>query len=229
MTDDAPDPGAVESPRRTDTTPSPLDPTAVAPGTSVLVAGPAMTGKRRLAFQLLGGSASRTGCLVTTKARAQRVRSWVEAVVGDTSDWDLSVVDCVAQSTSFGERETEPDVAYVSSPADLTGIGIELTRLFSGWHADAVRDPRLAVHSLSTLLMYASLKQVYRFLYVVTGRLRVVDGVGAYTLDTNTGSSEVLDTLTQVFDALVEVRDEGERPEVRVRGADFGPQAWTPF
>jgi hypothetical protein len=188
-----------------------------------------MTGKRRLAFEVVGGSDSETGCLVTTKARADRMRSWFESVVGPTDDWDLSVIDCVTRSTSFGRTDDAPGVQYLSSPADLTGIGIGLTGLFSDWHGAAVADPRIAVHSLSTFLMYADLKQVYRFLYVTTGRLGTVGGVGAYTLDTNTGSSQVVDTLQQLFDAMIEVRDGPDAPELRVRGGDFGPRRWTEF
>jgi hypothetical protein len=35
--------------------------------------------------------------------------------------------------------------------------------------------------------------------------------------------------LTQVFDALVEVREDGNGPELKVRGGDFGPRTWTTF
>lgn len=231
MSENRPDPGdTVEAPTvAVEQGAGPLDPDAVPSGTSVLVAGPAMTGKRQLAFDIAGASESDTACLVTTKAQAPRIRSWFESVVGDLDGWDLSIIDAVSRSMAFERQSDSPGIEHVSSPADLTGIGIKLTGIFSDWHERSVVDPRLAVHSLSTLLMYADLKQVYRFLYVVTGRLRVVDGVGAYTLDTNGGSSEVLSTFKQLFDAMVEVRDGPEQPELRVRGGDFGPRNWTEF
>lgn len=220
--------GAVETPDL-DHDPRALDPDAIPAGTSVLVAGPAMTGKRRLAFEIAGASRSQNACLVTTKAQAERIRAWFELVVNNLDGWTLPVIDCVSRSMSFDRQPDSESVRYVSSPADLTGVGIELTGVFSDWHHANTNDPRLAMHSLSTFLMYADLKQVYRFLYVVTGRLRMVNGVGAYTLDTNTGSSEVLGTFKQLFDALVEVRDGPESAEFRVRGGEFGPRQWTEF
>lgn len=208
---------------------TPIDATEIPPGTNVLIAGPALTGKRRVAYEILAGSASREGCLVTTKAPAQRARSWVESAVGSLDGWQLRIIDCVSRSTSFGQRADEPDVRYVSSPGDLTGIGIGVFGVLSDWHTAGTTDPRVCLTSLSTLLMYGELKQVYRFCYVLTGRTRTVDGVGAYTIDTNAGSREAIDTLQGVFDALVEVRDGESGPEMRVRGGSFGPSGWRGF
>ena len=217
--------GAVEPPVEVT---HPVDGGRVPAGTNVLIAGPALTGKRSVEFAIVGGSASRTAVLVTTKASADRMRSWFEREVGSVDEWNLRVIDCVSRSTAFGSVRERPDVHFVSSPGDLTGIGIDLFGTYADWHAASVEDPRVGLTSLSTLLMYADLKQVYRFLYVVTGRLRSVGGVGAFTVDTNAGSHEAIDALRGLFDAVVEVRDE-ERRELRVRGGEFGPRSWTEF
>lgn len=206
----------------------PVDPDAIPAGTNVLIAGPALTGKRRILFEILGASDARAGAIVTTKTPAARIRSWFEAVVGP-AEWSLSIVDCVSQSTSFDRRESDPGVRYVSSPGDLTGIGIGLSGVMADWHADRVVDPRVGVTSLSTLAMYADLKRLYRFCYVVTGRIRTVAGVGVFTLDTNAGSSQTIDTLVGLFDAVIDVRETDEEPELRVRGGAFGPRSWTAF
>lgn len=218
--------GSVESPVTPD---HPIDGGRVPAGTNILIAGPALTGKRQIAFEIVGGSASRTASLVTTKASAARVRSWFENAVGSLDDWELRVIDCVSRSTGFGTAREEPGVELVSSPGDLTGIGIDLFGTYADWHERGVRDPRVGVVSLSTLLMYADLKQVYRFLYVVTGRLRTVNGVGAFTIDTNAGSRDAIDSLKGLFDAIVEIREGDDGPELRVRGGDFGPRSWTPI
>lgn len=206
----------------------PFDATAIPAGTNVLIGGPALTGKRRVAYEILGGAASREGCLVTTKAPAARTRSWFESVVGSLDDWRVQFIDCVSRSTSFDRQPDRPDVTFVSSPGDLTGVGIEMFGTLAGWHEAGTVDPRVCLTSLSTLLMYAELKQVYRFCYVLTGRTRTVGGVGAYTIDTNAGSRQAIDTLKGVFDAFVQVRNEDDR-QLRVRGADFGPHTWTSF
>jgi hypothetical protein len=79
------------------------------------------------------------------------------------------------------------------------------------------------------MLMYADLRRVYQFVHVLTGRIDSSGFAGAFTLDTTTRNSESLDVLMQVFDALVEVRDEGNGPELKVRGGEFGPRQWTEF
>lgn len=207
----------------------PLDASAVEPGTSVLVVGPPMTGKRRLLFDLVGGSESRTAAFVTTKKPADRMRAWFEATRPDGEAWDLSFVDCSGSRGGLGsDGAAVADLRTVSSPGDLTGIGIELTGILRGWHHDSVADPRVGLHSLSTLLMYADVKRIYQFLHVVTTRIATVDGVGVFTMDVSP-RGDTADEITHLFDALVQVRDSADGPEFRVRGRDFGPRKWTEF
>lgn len=234
---DAVDPSDPEvDPAETD-----LDPEAVAvdsirgdaidPGTSVLVVGPPMTGKRRLLFDLVGGSESRTGAFVTTKKPARRMASWFAATRPDPDDWRLSFVDCTGSGGRgrWSRTGALDDLRVVTTPADLTGVGIELTGVLGGWHRDdSVTDPRVGLHSLSTHLMYTDVKRVYQFLHVVTTRVATVDGVGAFTLDVSAGD-DTYDVLGQLFDAMVDVRQGEEGSEFRVRGGDFGPRSWTTF
>lgn len=217
--------GAVESPAEVES--SPIDAEAIQPGTNVLIAGPALTGKRRVAFDIVAASRSKSACLVTTKASADRTRSWFAESVGLLDEWDLTLIDCVSRSTGFGRLRPKEGVNYVTSPGDLTGIGISLSGRLADWDKGDVRDPRIMLSSLSTLLMYASLKQVYRFCYVVTGRIRLVNGVGVFTIDTNSGSREATETLQGLFDAMIELREGDDGPQVRVRGGSFGPKQWT--
>ena len=226
---DAPDaePGDVDP---DDVDVDPLRPEAVAPGTNVLVVGPPMTGKRRLLFDLVGGAESRTGAFVTTKKPADRVAEWFRASRPAEEAWDLSFVD----ATGTGDRIRPSragdiaDLRVVSNPGDLTGVGIELTGILRGWHHDGVPGPRVGHHSLSTHLMYADLRRVYQFCHVVSTRIATVDGVGVFTLDV-TARGEARDALRQLFDARVEVRENPDGPQFRVRGGDFGPRDWTGF
>jgi hypothetical protein len=189
-----------------------------------------MTGKRRLLFDLVGGSASRTGAFVTTKKPADKVAAWFAASRPDAEDWRLSFVD----ATGTGDRIRPSQVAHlddlrvVANPGDLTGVGIELSGILRGWHHDDAADPRVGLHSLSTQLMYADVRRVYQFLHVVTTRIATVDGVGVFTLDV-TVNADTHETLRQLFDARVEVHEADHGPQFRVRGGDFGPRSWTDF
>ncbi|WP_336001129.1 DUF7504 family protein [Halorientalis halophila] len=230
-----------------DGTGTPLDPTALSTGESVLIAGPAMTGKRRLLFDLVGSSPDKAAILISTKRDgAQFQRSFLDSHAADPSEatdrpsgddgaassgadgWSVRTVDCVSRSRGFGQHRDTDTVRYVSSAGDLTGVGIAASGFMREfYHAD--REARVGLHSLSTMLMYADLRRVYQFVHVLTGRIDSSGFVGAFTLDTTTRNSESLDVLTQVFDALVEVRDEGDGPELKVRGGEFGPRQWTEF
>lgn len=206
---------------------SPLVADDLPASTNVLVAGPAMTGKRGLMLDLLGGAPDRSAVGVTTKKSAAQLKG--EFGEGrDLGDWHLGLVDCVTRQRAVGPVSDTDTVRYVSSPADLTGIGIAT----SGWMQDFYHDEdrrraRLGVHSLSTLLMYTGLRRVYQFVHVVAGRVESSGFSGVFTIDTVAADAETLSRLMQLFDSLVEVREDPR--ELRVRGGDFGPDEWTAF
>jgi hypothetical protein len=210
-----------------DGTGTPLDPTALSTGESVLIAGPAMTGKRRLLFDLVGSSPDESALLISTKREADGFRSnFLDGRDGD--DWAVRSVDCVSRHRGIDRVRDSATVKHASSAGDLTGVGIAVSGFMREfYHED--REARLGLHSLSTMLMYADLRRVYQFVHVMTGRIDSSGFAGAFTLDTTARNTESLDVLTQLFDALVEVRDDGDEPELRVRGGDFGPRNWTAF
>jgi len=100
----------------------------------------------------------------------------------------------------------------VDNPADLTGIGIELSELLSTMSTAADDGEQLAFcfDSITSLLQYADLQRAFRFLHVVTGRVKTADGVGYYRLDPEAHDAQALATLKGLFDAVVEVDENGE-------------------
>lgn len=206
-----------------------LDPGTVTPGTSVLIAGPAMTGKRRLMDRLLGEAGDGLAAFVTTKLDAERFEAEL-AERWTLDDWDLRIVDCVSRQRAVSPLADTETRRYVATAGDLTGVGIAL----SGFMQDAYHDPdvehaAVGLHSLSTMLMYADLRRVFQFVHVITGRIDSSDYVGAFCLDTSAGDDESVSRLKGLFDGLVEVREGEESPELRVRGAVDGPRRWTGF
>jgi hypothetical protein len=102
-------------------------------------------------------------------------------------------------------------VKTVENPSDLTGIGIELSELLSGMATAASEGEHVAVcfDGITSLLQYADLQRAFRFLHVVTGRVKTVGGTGHYHLDPEAHDSQTLATLKGLFDAVVEVHDDG--------------------
>ena len=207
---------------------TPLEPDRLESGTSVLLAGPAMTGKRRLLFDLVGGSPDRTGILVTTKRDADRHRREFFETRASPEEWDLRVIDCVTKGRGMRQARDSEDTKYVTNAGDLTGIGIAASGFMREfYHADA--EARFGLHSLSTLLMYANLQRVFQFCHVMTGRMETSNFAGVFSLDTTSRNAESLDVLKGLFDAMIEVKDSNDGPKMRVRGDDFGPRSWTAF
>ncbi|MXR50628.1 hypothetical protein GRX03_03255 [Halovenus sp. WSH3] len=117
---------------------------------------------------------------------------------------------------SIGQADTDIDdpswaVKTVENPSDLTGIGIELSELLSGMATAADDDEQIAVcfDGITSLLQYADLQRAFRFLHVVTGRVKTVGGIGHFHLDPDAHDPQTLATLKGLFDAVIEVDDDG--------------------
>jgi hypothetical protein len=206
-----------------------LDPSALDPGTALLVAGPALSGKRELVIGLLaadrGAGETRATVAVTTRRGAAAFeRDYVTA--GGAAD-ELSVVDGVTRLGGFDRVEDGPTRRYVADPGDLTGIGIATTELLRA-AADRGATPWLGIHSLSTMTMYATVDRVFRFLHVLSGRVRALDGVLVAAVEAEVPGD--VGVLAQPFDGRVDVRETGDGGrEVRGRGVSAAPRSWTPL
>jgi KaiC/GvpD/RAD55 family RecA-like ATPase len=191
---------------------------SVDPGTNLLVTGPPLTGKRALAFDVLGtGSREGEGAVVvTTQDDATRtLEAYEERVPPGTAAGELAVIDAVSRHQGTDELDDDR-IGYVSSPVDLTGLGIELSEVLQAFYADrGIERNRVLFHSLSTLLMYSELRTVFRFLHVTTGRIQSVDGLGLFCIDSTAHEDRTTSTLKQLFDGVVETA-EGTDPTLRI-------------
>jgi KaiC/GvpD/RAD55 family RecA-like ATPase len=193
-----------------------LPETAVDPGTNVLVTGPPLTGKRSIALRILSsGIDTGDGAVaVTTKDGADTILRELP------DDADVGVVDCVTKQRGVGAVEENPRIKYASSPVDMTGIGIKLSEFLQEFYdARGLARNRVLLHSISTLLMYSDLQTVFRFLHVFTGRIQSTEALGIYVIDSTSHDDQTMNTLKQLFNAVIEVREgEGDNPEIRTTG-----------
>ena len=193
------------------------------PGTNVLVAGPPLTGKRRIAFDILASGANRGdgSIVVTTKDSADKVIEGFGDRVDDGVEPDIGVVDCVTKQRGIGTIDDDPRIKYASSPVDMTGIGIKLSEFLQEFYeARGLTQNRVLLHSVSTLLMYSDLQTVFRFLHVFTGRIQSADALGVYVIDSTAHDDQTMNTLKQLFDGVIELEEsaDGEEPEIRTAG-----------
>jgi len=203
--------------------PDELSDASLPAGTNLLIAGPPLTGKRDIAFEVLAtGSRDGEGSIVvTTKDDAEKVLEEYAGYVEDVEDFDVGVVDCVTKQRGVGSVRDDPRVKYASSPVDMTGIGIKLSEFLEEFYEVRGHEQnRILLHSVSTLLMYSDLQTVFRFMHVFTGRVQSADGLGVYVIDSTAHDDQTMNTLKQLFDAVVEVTDEGDG-ETSIETAGF--------
>lgn len=199
-----------------------LPDTEVDPGTNVLIAGPPLTGKRKIALDVLASGANdgEGTIIVTTKDSADKVLSEFDGVIDDPDEANVGIVDCVTKQRGIGTVEDDPRIKYASSPVDMTGIGIKLSEFLQEFYeVRGLTNNRILLHSVSTLLMYSNLQTVFRFLHVFTGRVQSADALGVYVIDSTAHDDQTMNTLKQLFDAVIEVKEgEGSEPKIRTAG-----------
>lgn len=180
---------------------------------NALLMAPSLGGRGEDAcFDLLSQTPpSETNVLVITFTSTPQ--EWVD-------DWNehVGVSPIRGGIVSIGQTEGSVDdptwaAKTVENPSDLTGIGIELSELLSGMATAATDDEHVMIcfDSITSLLQYADLQRSFRFLHVVTGRVKTVDGLGHYHIDPEAHDQQTLATLKGLFDAVVEVDEEGNR------------------
>jgi KaiC/GvpD/RAD55 family RecA-like ATPase len=188
-------------------------------GTNLLITGPPLSGKRRLAIDILAnGTRQEEGAIVvTTKDSGDKILSEYKKRIENVEDEPLGIVDCVTKQRGVGSAEDGPQLKYASSPVDMTGIGIKLSEFLQDFYERrGLKQNRVLMHSVSTLLMYSDLQTVFRFLHVFTGRVQSANGLGLYVIDSTAHDDQTMNTLTQLFDGLIELsEDSAEPPRLR--------------
>lgn len=195
---------------------------------SYLLAGPAMSGKYELLLDFVAEGVEQGDAIlfVTTNESAGPILEDIEDRVGNLPE-QLRIVDCVAERQGSEGGYPPERVEYVSSPGDLTGIGIGVSEQLRRFGASDAEHTRICFYSLSTLLIYAELETVFRFLHVLSGRVDSIGALGLFALDPTTHDESTVNTLRQLFDGLIEVKLDGEH-QARLLGVPGGSGEWVP-
>jgi len=198
----------------------------VEPGTSLLISGRAMVGKRDLALALMA-EGPRNGepvVIVSPKESAGRVMRSYRSIVDDRGE--LYLVDA-SGSDHRQEFDDVDGVYYLSSPDDLTGVGISLVKATRAMGDRAEDGVRICLLSMSTVLQYTTAKRVFNFLHVMNNRVAATGQLGVATFDSTLHDDRTANTVRTLFDGAVDLReaDDGRR-ECRVRGLSGVPREW---
>lgn len=178
------------------------------PGTSVLLTGETRTVRDRLLDVVAEGlDAGEAVILIAADASAATVLDGLrdrDALAPER----LGVVDVTGDE---GPGEVSGvEVGRLSSPADLTGTSLEFAKLVDGFPTEEGSDQvRVGLVSVSTLLMYADLQTVFRFLHVFTSRIRAAGLFGLFTLYPEMHEQTETNTIRAIFDCEAAVSDDG--------------------
>jgi len=180
----------------------------------VLIIGPTLSNKDEIAFDLLAESWNEETApfAVTAADSEQTLRSrFGEFVPRGRSATEFYVIDCSESSDAESES-----ACSVASPADLTGVGICLSK---GYDRHGTGGDRcVLIDNLSTLLIYSDIGRVYRFLSVINSRIADVGDTTVQLLDADAIRSEDKTKLFQLFSTIIQVRMESGTMLFRLRG-----------
>ena len=203
---------------------------AVRPGSTLLVSGPALSGKEDLVRELLAdGVRNRQGAIaVRTDGNGADWVAEIEAAVEPFPGHRVAAVDC-RSGRGRDEQELDTGALYyrVPDPADLTGIGIGITKSFDRLRDAGVTETRLALTSLSTMLTYADRRTTFKFCHVLSSRLGSAGYLGVFTIDSTAHDEQTMQVIKQAFDGQIELREAGDDREARLRGLGADTGEWT--
>lgn len=140
------------------------------------------------------------------------------------SGWYDDWVDALGSAPAAAAVITTPDLAggsasgrdfaveTVATPSNLTGIGVKSTPYLEEWE-----HPVVTVESLTILLQYATPQNVYRFLHVLTSRIRATGARGQFYLDPSVTDERTVELLKTLFDAVIECDEDDDGWTARLR------------
>lgn len=192
-------------------------------GDTVLFVGPAMTGKQPMAIDLLGAVTRAYGhpFAVTTTDTPEHLRTVYRRQVSAADDLrELVVIECLPEN-----RTHDDDRVYgAGSPGDLSGIARAVADAFENTPGRENDGPRLLINDISTLLLYANIETVTRFVHALMSRVTTQKGMLVATLDTDGISDAEQQTMTRLFETVIEVRSVDGATELRMASGQGGWQ-----
>ena len=197
----------------------------LAPGTNLMIVGPPMSTKEAVVQKIIeqGLKNGEGVVLVETRMPAESILEQYKKRGTDVSR--LAIVDCICRTLGISSEETDT-IQRAASAVDLTGIGVRISKFFERFWRGGPKEIRLVVDSLSTILMYSNLQTVFRFLHVFTGRIKAAGALGVYSIDSGMYDDRTIATLKQLFDGMIEIKQDQEREFIRVAGITPSPTPW---
>ncbi len=201
-------------------------------GSNILLMGHPMSGKEIILHNIMyHGAAINDNAVisVTTRESANNIIEWFKENNLILPMSRIGIVDSVTKTLGGAAIENE-NIKIVSSPGDLTGIGVKISQFFEEFFMKKnIKKIQLHINSLSTILMYSNIQNVFRFLHVFTGRIKATGTIGIYDIDSGMHDEQTIATLKQLCDGMIEVKYENDRNFIRIVGLSTLPTSWFEY
>ena len=185
-------------------------------GTSVLVSGDASQARERVYDAVAEGLADgEAAVFISTNESPRRILD----ALGDRIDIPAERFAIVDVSGDGDDGEIDGvSVRAVGSPGDLTGMSLAFAKQLQLLEErGAATEARVVIDSVSTLLMYADVQTVFRFLHVFTSRLDSAGLFGIFTLQPGMHDEQETNTIRTLFDSEATIEEE----EIALRGSGY--------
>ena len=200
-------------------------------GSNIMLIGPPMSGKETIVNNIVykGLKVGDAAVIVTTREPGENVVDWFDYNNMEIPLDHLGIVDCVTKTLGVPTSDTAT-IRRASSPVDLTGIGVKISQFLEEfWMKKNIRKTWLCINSLSTILMYSNIQTVFRFLHVFTGRVKAAGAIGIYVVEDGMHDNQAVATLKQLFDGVIEIRQENDNHFIRTTGMSQKPSPWYEY
>ena len=195
-------------------------------GSNIMLVGPAMSQKEIILNNIMYHSLvinESAVITVTTHESSTQILEWFKENKMVLPLSRIGIIDCITKSVGRVAFETE-NIKFASSPMDLTGIGVRIGQFFEDFLLKK-KIPKIQLHinSLSAILMYSNIQTVFRFMHVFTGRIKAAGALGIFVVDSGMHDDNTIATLKQLFDGIIEIKEENDKNYIRTVGLSSKP------
>ena len=201
-------------------------------GSNIMMIGPPMSQKEVILYNIMYHGIEKNEdavIAVTTHESATHIMEWFKENKLLIPLSIFGIVDCITESIGLAASETE-SIKIVSSPADLTGIGVRISQFFEDFLIKKkILKIQLHINSLSGILMYSNIQTVFRFMHISTGRIKAAGALGIFVVDSGMHDDPTIITLKQLFDGVIEIKEENDKNYIRTVGLSSKPTSWLEY
>jgi len=176
---------------------------------AILLLSPPLTGKKEFIFLLIKQISNQKGIIfITTDETPEEIKKELlknKIFFGN----NLKFVDCYSAQT-LNIYENTDSIVRVGGPLAFNEISIAI----SNFQRNFLKENKQQViifNSLSTLLMYTNPLAVARFLQVIIGKIKNLNGACVFTLEEGMHEKKDIITIEHLMDLIIKLKKENEK------------------